>query len=231
VSDTIESVSVFDRRTGCLAELSSVDCGFAYRSSRFKREDAGQFGVTAVRFRLRENRPTLVYEDVVAQLARQGTRSPTVQDVREAVLSIRRRKGMVSDPSDTDTRSVGSFFINPVVSAATYAGIVSSVAKRVPHFPMPDGQVKIPAAWMIEQAGLGRGHVAGGAAISTKHTLAIVNRGAATAREVVGLAADVKRRVLERFGVWLQPEPVFVGFAPDDPTIEYLRSTGTPVSK
>ena len=132
---------------------------------------------------------------------------------------------MVVDPSDTDTRSVGSFFVNPVIDAGVHARLAAAYAgAQVPGFVRPDGRVKVPAAWLIEHAGLSRGHVRGRVGLSSKHPLAIVNRGGATAREVLGLAADVKRRVADRFGIWLRPEPVFAGFG-DDRSVEYLRDT------
>jgi UDP-N-acetylmuramate dehydrogenase len=144
--------------------------------------------------------------------------SPDVRAVRDAVLAIRRRKGMVIDPADADTRSVGSFFMNPVIDRATFERIASP-----PGYSMDNDTVKVPAAWLIEHSGFRRGHIDGAVGLSTKHPLAIINRGGATARDVVRLASRIKSEVIDRFGVSLHPEPIFVGFD-DDPDIAYLRA-------
>jgi UDP-N-acetylmuramate dehydrogenase len=223
VSDTIEDVTVFDRRERAVATLSNGECRFAYRMSRFKREDAGRYVVGAVRFRLRPGRPTTTYPDVTRHFECAGLADPTVEDARTAVLDSRRGKGMVIDPADPDTRSVGSFFMNPVVTQDVQQRVASQSSDgQAPGFTLPSGNVKIPAAWLIERAGFGKGYGAGPAGVSTKHPLAIVNRGGATARDVVELAVQIKRRVLDRFGVALYPEPVFVGFD-DDSDVRYLR--------
>jgi UDP-N-acetylmuramate dehydrogenase len=225
VSRSITAVTVLDRTTCEVRVLTGADCHFGYRTSRFKGEDAGRFFVCDVSFELRAEPPTLVYPDVVAELERRRIAAPSLADVREAVLSIRRRKGMVIDPADSDTRSVGSFFVNPVVGAAHHARLLSGSGGRVPAYELPGGQVKIPAAWLIERSGFARGHESGGAGISSKHPLAIVNRGEATARDVLALAVRIKRQVADRFGIWLRPEPAFVGFG-DDPDVAFLQETG-----
>jgi UDP-N-acetylmuramate dehydrogenase len=230
VASVIESVLVFDCRGQRTMTLTAAECGFGYRTSRFKQQDAGRFIVCEVTFRLPPGAPpTIAYPELADDLRRQGISSPTLLDVREAVLRIRRRKGMVLDAADTDTRSVGSFFTNPVVDRATFDRVSASVPSgadlsgpRIPHYLMQNDQVKIPAAWLIEQSGFARGHVDGRVGLSTKHPLAIVNRGGATARDVVRLARRIKDAVLDRFGVALRPEPVFVGFTAD-PDIEFLR--------
>ena len=224
VSGVIDHVTVFDRATGQTRDLAAAECGFGYRTSRFKEEDAGRFVVCEVAFRLRPGAPTVGYPDLVAHLERRAIMSASVADVREAVLAIRRRKGMVLDPSDPDTRSVGSFFMNPIVPASAYADIAARVQEPVPSFPAGHGHVKVPAAWLIAHAlrrspspggeGMHEGEV-GRASLSTKHPLAITNRGGATAGDVVALAAQLKRRVADRFGISLRPEPVFVGFGAD----------------
>ena len=131
---------------------------------------------------------------------------------------------MVIDRADPDTRSVGSFFMNPVVIAADLGRLTSTAGSEPPAFTMADGRIKIPAAWLIERAGFRRGEPGGPAGISGKHTLALVNRGGAAARDVLELAVRIKRQVADRFGVWLRPEPVFVGFDAD-PDVEFLRTT------
>jgi UDP-N-acetylmuramate dehydrogenase len=192
--------------------------------SRFKREDAERFIVCDVTFRLRPGPPTVTYPDVITHLERHNVSSPDVAAVRDAVLAVRRRKGMVLDPADSDTRSVGSFFMNPVVAVAVHARIAASWSGGPgPGFVMPSGDVKIPAAWLIEQAGFPRGYESGAVGLSSKHPLAIVNRGGATARDVLGLAARIKRQVADRFGIWLRPEPVFAGFRDDNTEVQYLR--------
>lgn len=215
LSAVVDTVRVFDRRSGSLSALRAAECGFAYRQSRFKGPDAGRFIITEVVFRLREGPGTVAYPDVESELARAGTSRPTVADVRGAVLAVRRRKGMVLDPSDADTRSVGSFFLNPIVSDEDRDRISSAVGRPAPGFPAGHGRVKVPAAWLIERAGFPRGFSDGAVGLSTKHPLAIVNRGGAKASDVVRFACRIKRGVAERFGILLRPEPDFVGFGSD----------------
>ena len=226
VAQTVVEVTVLDRQSGDVATLDSAECKFGYRTSRFKREDRGRFVVCEVLFELSPGPPTVTYPDVLANLTRRGVVSPTLADVRDAVMSIRRRKGMVLDPTDPDTRSVGSFFMNPVVDADRHASLVSEAAGPVPGFALQEGQVKIPAAWLIEQSGFTRGYGSGAVGLSSKHPLAIVNRGAAAARDVVALAGLIKRRVADRFGIWLRVEPAFVGFG-EDPDVAFLKEAGT----
>ena len=140
------------------------------------------------------------------------------------MLHIRRQKGMVIDPSDPDTRSVGSFFMNPVVPNDVHRRVAAQFPDgHTPGFTLAGGSVKIPAAWLIEHAGFRKGFGSGRAGLSTKHPLAIVNRGGATARDVLALAVQIKRGVVDRFGIRLHPEPVFVGFG-DDPDVHDLTS-------
>ena len=223
VAGVLKDVTAFDRQIGQVAMLTAAECRFGYRMSRFKQDDAARFIVCEVTFRLRRGPPTVTYPDVITYLDREAVSSPGVADVRNAVLAIRRRKGMVIDSTDPDTRSVGSFFMNPVVTRAEHERIAESVAGvSILGFMQPSGEVKIPAAWLIERAGFFRGHESGRVGISSKHPLAIVNRGGATARDVLDLAARIKRQVAERFGIWLRPEPVFVGFQ-DNTDVEYLQ--------
>lgn len=224
VAETIEQVTVFDRQTGHVSTLTAADCGFGYRMSRFRQQDAGRFIICDVTFHLRPGPATVAYPDVISYLDRKKIASPSLADVRNAVLAIRRGKGMVIDPTDPDTRSVGSFFKNPVVTADVHARLAASFADGpVPGFVMPGGDIKIPAAWLIERSGVARGSMSGRTGVSSKHPLALVNRGGATARDVLGLAARIKRQVADRFGIWLRPEPVFVGFRDDDADVEFLE--------
>ena len=222
VSDTIETVEAFDRRSGAPVTLSAAECGFAYRTSRFKREDSGRFIVCAVTFRLRAGRPSVKYPDVQTWLADAGIAEPTLAEVRSAVLAIRRRKGMVVDASDPDSRSVGSFFMNPVVARTQQEDVARRTGSSVPAYPAGGDRVKIPAAWLIERAGFSKGFADGPVAISSKHPLALVNRGGATAADVLRLASAIKKGVLDRFEIALRPEPVFVGLV-DDPAARFLQ--------
>jgi len=220
VATSIEWVAAVDRLTTSVVRMTGEQCRFSYRESRFKREDPGRFVIAEVAFRLKRGvPPTVAYPDLVGYLAEQHIACPTLQDVRDAVLQVRRRKGMVLDPADPDTRSVGSFFMNPVLDRATFEPIA-----QAPHYLMDNDRVKIPAAWLIQQSGFVRGHADGAVGLSTKHPLAIINRGGATARDVLRLARRIKRAVRDRFDVNLRPEPVFVGFASDDDDVAFLTS-------
>lgn len=211
VSSVIDRVTVFDRTSTEMLELSPADCHFSYRMSRFKADDAGRFIVCGVSFRLAYSTPTLSYPELIAELERRAVRDPLPIDVRDAVLTIRRRKGMVLDSGDSDTRSVGSFFMNPVVTLDERERIASLAGGAVPGFTTADSRVKIPAAWLIERSGVQKGSGERTVGLSTKHPLAIVNRGGATSSDVIAFAVKVKRAVLDWCGVWLRPEPVFVG--------------------
>jgi UDP-N-acetylmuramate dehydrogenase len=186
-------------------------CGFHYRHSRFNSADAGRYLITRVEFALTPGAaPRLDYADLQRHFASNPT--PSLVEVRQAVLTIRGRKGMVIDRNDPDSRSAGSFFRNPVVSVAHYQSIVAASSEPVPHYAAPAGALKLPAAWLIEHSGLHRGFAIGEAAISGKHTLALVNRGHATAADILHLRDHIQRRVRERFAVDLEPEPVLLGF-------------------
>jgi UDP-N-acetylmuramate dehydrogenase len=225
VAESIESVAVYDTVAGHVQELPASACGFSYRMSRFKAEP-GRFIVTHVTFRLRRGEPRVRYPDLRAWLEWTGIREPTLADVRRAVIAVRRTKGLVNDPADPDSRSVGSFFMNPIVPAAVHASITAIAGEASPAFPVDSDRVKIPAAWLIERAGFHKGYADGPAGISTKHPLALVNRGGATADDVLRLAVRIKREVAERFGVFLRPEPMFVGFE-GDAAAAYLLRHGT----
>jgi UDP-N-acetylmuramate dehydrogenase len=224
VAGVVERVTAFDTTAGATVSLSAADCEFAYRSSRFKARDAGRFVVCGVTFRLPKAAPTTTYADVTAALQRQGVTRPSVADVRAAVIDIRRRKSMVLDDADPDTRSVGSFFTNPVVTVADVERVSARAGAAVPRFPQRDGRVKVPAAWVIERAGFAKGTRDGAVGLSSRHTLAIVTRDGATAADVIRFAARVARRVEGEFGVRLRPEPVFLGFAGGEaqPDVDYL---------
>jgi UDP-N-acetylmuramate dehydrogenase len=227
VANCIDQLTAFDREHGALRTLTGHDCRFSYRTSRFKQADSGRFVICTVTFRLRAGLPTTAYPDITEHLARAGVSAPDVEHVRNAVLAVRRRKGMVIDPGDPDTRSVGSFFMNPVVAANVRDRVGGLAGAHPPAFPADGGRVKLPAAWLIERAGFRRGDTDGNVGISTKHTLALVNRGGATARDVLRFAARIKRGVLDRFGISLRPEPVFVGFSRNH-DLEFLTDVQSP---
>lgn len=206
VSETVVSVSVYDRDEGAVAEFSNADCRFEYRNSRFKRTD--RWVVLSVTFRLRVDplSAPIAYAELAAALGvRLGGRVP-LKVAREGVLGLRRRKGMVLDPADPDTRSVGSFFMNPVLSSDGY----SSIGAEAPAWPGPQQTMKVSAAWLIEQAGFTKGYRRGPVAISSKHTLALTHPGGGTTADLLALAAEIRDGVHDRFGVLLHPEPVLV---------------------
>jgi UDP-N-acetylmuramate dehydrogenase len=202
VSETVESVRVFDRETGRVEDMTPAECGFVYRGSVFKYHDRRV--VLSVTFQLRDSPVSgpLRYAELARTLDVPVGGSAPLADVREAVLGLRRRKGMVIDPADPDTVSAGSFFTNPILDAPP---------DGAPFWPEPDGRFKVSAAWLIERAGFHKGYGDGRAGISTKHTLALVNRGGATTAELMALAHEIAGGVQERFGVALHPEPVLIG--------------------
>ncbi|HEU4387372.1 MAG TPA: UDP-N-acetylmuramate dehydrogenase [Blastocatellia bacterium] len=219
VAETIVAVSAIDTQSCMRVEFTNSECEFDYRTSRFKVRDRGRFVITRVTYRLSRNgKPKVRYMELQLRLTGAGIREPSLADVREAVLAIRRSKAMVIDPADPDSRSVGSFFINPVVTPGEFEKIQPHAARRgvnaenIPTFPAGGGKVKLAAAWLIEHSGFEKGYRYGNVGISKKHALAIVNRGGGTAREVLELAGRIKFRVRETFGVTLVPEPLFVGF-------------------
>jgi UDP-N-acetylmuramate dehydrogenase len=219
VAQTIARVRVWDRLEERVRTMTSLDCRFTYRNSLFKGTD--RYVVIDVMYQLvlgSLSQPVR-YADLAGQLdVAVGERVP-LGEARDAVLAQRRRRGMVLEPADHDTWSCGSFFTNPVLPAAEFAQLESRVAARLgadapapPRFAAPDGHVKTSAAWLIERAGFGKGFgLPGPAALSTKHTLAVTNRGDATASDVIVLARRVRDGVQEAFGVTLVNEPVVVG--------------------
>ncbi len=231
VADTITAVRAYDRQRRSVAEIPATECGFAYRTSAFKRTPfpggaaAGRFVVLAVTFRLSRGALSapIRYPELATTLGvAPGERVP-LGEARSAVLKLRSRKGMVLDAGDPDSRSAGSFFTNPVLTSAEFAEVEERARRacgpetRVPRFPAGDGQVKVPAAWLIERAGFRKGYrPAGGppgaaARISSKHTLALINPGDATAAGLLALAREIRDGVRANFGVTLVIEPVLVG--------------------
>jgi UDP-N-acetylmuramate dehydrogenase len=207
VSETVASVRCWDRQTGEVRTLFNRDCRFGYRTSRLKQEPGRWLVLEVVlQLRLGDLGTPVRYAELARRLGIEpGARAP-LADVRDAVLALRRSKGMVLDESDHDTWSAGSFFTNPVLAP-------DAVPEGAPAWPQPDGTVKTSAAWLIEHAGFERGHGNDRAALSGKHTLALTNRGGATATDLVTLAREVRDGVRGRFGIELVNEPVLVGCA------------------
>lgn len=225
VGESIATVEVLDRQTGEIQAFHNAECGFGYRSSRFKSADPHRYIVLRVTFRLIPGGdPTIRYAELERRLALQDIRSPVLIDVRKTVLELRRSKSMLLDEADPNTRSAGSFFVNPVISERAFnllrdaAAPLLAARECVPGYAAPDGWVKVPAAWLIERAGFIRGYACGNVGISSQHTLALINRGHATAREMIDLARRIRDRVHELFGVVLVSEPVMVGVSFDEGT-------------
>lgn len=214
IASVIERVRAFDLESCEYIEFTADECRFSYRRSRFNSEDRGRFVVTRVDYRLRRGgAPTIAYPDLKRALNEHGAAAgdPTLREVANAVRRIRQSKGMLLVEGDPDCRSAGSFFKNPVLSLDRFREIAARGAPP-PSFPAGSGMVKLPAAWLIEQAGFAKGLSLGAAGISTRHTLALVNRGSATAAEILNLAQQISARVEERFGIRLEMEPVLIGF-------------------
>jgi len=210
VAQTIRSVRCWDRVERSEVEIPAHECGFGYRTSRFKRRP-DRFAVLAVTFTLARGRlgAPIRYAELARRLGVEPGDRVKLPEVRRAVLELRARKGMVLDPADHDTWSAGSFFTNPVLPEDAAARLPADA----PRWPQPDGAVKTSAAWLIEHAGFGRGYGDGAAAVSGKHTLALTNRGGATTADLLALAAEIRAGVQQRFGVCLVNEPVLVGCA------------------
>ena len=203
VSETIIRVEALDRTSGKVVWLTNAECQFGYRSSLFKNVERDRYVVLSVTFRLTPNgEPSVRYPELQKYL----NGATDLRTVRDGVIAIRKRKGMVIDANDPDTRSDGSFFMNPIIDASELPD------PTMPHYPAGDGQVKLSAAWLIEHAGFSKGFALGNAGLSSKHTLAVINRGGASAADVLALVRLIQERVREKFGVELHPEPNFVGF-------------------
>jgi UDP-N-acetylmuramate dehydrogenase len=237
VAETVESVRAYDRQSGAVVQLSSAECAFGYRTSAFKRawagpaarqgaaagaEATGRFVVLGVTFTLAASplSAPVRYPELARRLGVPAGQRVPLAAAREAVLELRRGKGMVLDPADPDTRSAGSFFTNPVLDEDRFAVLVRAAAARgggpvrVPHFSAGPGQVKVPAAWLIEQAGFGKGYQDGSPArVSGKHPLALTNPGGATTAGLIELARQIRAGVHSAFGVELRAEPALVGVA------------------
>ena len=218
VASTISRVRTWDREKNAVRTFFAADCGFAYRDSVFKRtrysgpvpSATGRYVVLSVTFQhtIGSLSAPIRYAQLAAELGVEvGDRVP-MSRVREAVLRVRGAKGMVLDPDDHDTWSAGSFFTNPILDREA----ADALPEQAPRYEAGEGRVKTSAAWLISHSGIERGHAVGErASVSTKHSLALTNRGGASSEDLVALAHDVRSRVLERFGIRLEPEPVRLG--------------------
>jgi UDP-N-acetylmuramate dehydrogenase len=215
VSETIASVQVLDLKDNQVRELCPEACEFAYRSSIFNTTERGRFIVLRVTYALTPGgSPRITYADLVRHFEGRETR-PDLAETREAVRHIRARKGMLIVPGDPDCQSAGSFFKNPILSEEQHEALKQRAAARgltVPSYPALETRKKISAAWLVEHSGFARGFGFGRVGISSRHALAIINRDAATAADVLALKDQIQHRVEEIWGVHLEPEPVMVGF-------------------
>ena len=215
VSQTIASVLVFDLADKQVREMDATDCEFRYRSSIFNTRERGRYIILRVAYEVRAGgAPNLVYADLQRYFAGRNE-TPTLSEVREAVLKIRAGKGMLITSGDPDSQSAGSFFKNPVLTAAQFEELSRRANDRnlqVPNYPALSQQKKISAAWLVENSGFAKGYAKGHAGISSKHALALVNRGGATAGEILALKDEIQQRVEQVWGIKLELEPVLVGF-------------------
>jgi UDP-N-acetylmuramate dehydrogenase len=215
VSEVLVSVRAYDRASDSFVELPREECRFTYRTSVFNTIAKDRYIVLQATYSLvNHGAPSIRYPDLQREFDGKSS-VPTLADVRAAVRRIRARKAMLLVEGDPDCRSAGSFFKNPIITEEQFAALQSRAGREVPRYPAPQGKVKTAAAWLIEQAGFLRGYSLGPAGLSTKHTLALVNKGGAIAEDILRLARTIQYRVHEKFGIDLVPEPVCVGFDED----------------
>jgi UDP-N-acetylmuramate dehydrogenase len=212
VAESILSVRALDRESEQFVTLSTDECGFAYRRSIFNTTARGRYIVTRVEYRLKyAGKPTISYADL-KQYFQNAAILPSLGQVSAAVREIRHRKGMLIVPGEPDCRSAGSFFKNPVISREHFERIAAQMnGANVPHYPAEEGRIKVPAAWLLDQAGFHKGHTLGRAGISSRHTLALINRNGASAKDILVLRDEIVAAVQEKFWIHLEPEPVWVG--------------------
>ncbi len=214
VAETIESVLALDLRDGQIRELCNDACGFSYRTSIFNSTQRGRYIILRVTYALNSGgEPRLQYADLKRYFAGWSV-TPTLAETRDAVRRIRAGKGMLISAGDEDCRSAGSFFKNPVLTAEQFQALGTLAAAKnlqIPSYPALDARKKVSAAWLVEHSGFSKGLVSGAVGISRKHALAIINRGDATAADIVALKEQIQQRVEDMWGIHLEPEPVFVG--------------------
>jgi UDP-N-acetylmuramate dehydrogenase len=217
VAEVVEAVRCLDRGSGEVVDLPASECGFGYRSSKFKDEWRQSHVILSLTLRLRAGGDATVrYPELRSRLGMaDGLEPPPLGSVRDIVLRIRRRKSMVSDPTDPNRRSAGSFFTNPIVADDVLEKVkaaATGIEAELPMWPTDAGGTKLSAAWLIERTGFERGFTFGKVGLSSNHCLALINRGGARAESLVALASLIRRQVRTSFGVTLHPEPAFVGF-------------------
>ena len=211
-SDVIETVRVLDRASMEEKEFTAKECKFGYRTSAFKEQDNGKYIIIEVVYRLIKNgAPKIAYPELDKKIKEQFGKRLSLSQVREAVLELRRAKSMVLDPKDENSASCGSFFTNPIITQKEFEALQARVKSKkgfdeAPFFQTSDNKIKVPAAWLIEQAGFAKGYRLNGAGISDNHCLAIVNKGGTT-KDVLNLANKIKENVKGRFGISLEFEP------------------------
>jgi UDP-N-acetylmuramate dehydrogenase len=220
VADTIVAVRLYDRVARAVVTFDLAACGFAYRDSVFKSREPGRYVVLGVTFALKPGgAPAVRYGELSRALAERSDAPPSLGAVRETVIALRRSKGMVFDPGDSESQSAGSFFMNPIVETALADAVEARARARgalregesMPRFNAGEEKVKLAAGWLIERAGVAKGTRRGPVAVSRKHALALVHHGGGTTRELLALAGDVRDAVRAAFGVEIAPEPVLVG--------------------
>lgn len=215
VASVIQRVRAFDLQQYAFVEFTAAECDFSYRRSRFNSIDRERYIVSRVDYLLKPGgTPTVRYADLqkVLQERDAGKGEPTLTEVTDVVRRVRQNKGMLMVDGDPNCHSAGSFFKNPIVTESQVRQVTAATAKEPPRFPAGPGKVKLPAAWLIEQAGFSKGFTLGTAGISSRHTLALINCGGATAREILDLASQIATEVKARFGIELEMEPVMLGF-------------------
>jgi UDP-N-acetylmuramate dehydrogenase len=214
VSTSISFVRVLDLETLNFLTLPAEQCGFAYRRSIFNTTHCNRYVVTGVTFQFDlDATPKLTYADLQRHFAGQD-QAPKPLDVYHAVREIRYGKGMLIVEGEPDCRSAGSFFKNPVVPQSALDNIASTLgisAEKIPHWPAGAGEIKLPAAWLLDRAGFHKGFIMGEAGISSRHTLALINRGDASFADIAALRDSIQREVKTRFGIMLEQEPVQLG--------------------
>ncbi len=214
VGESIESVHIMNRLTFEEQIISGSECAFEYRQSRFKKNDKDRFVILSVRFRLRKHgSPTLRYAELQKYFEAHSNAKPSLLEVRNAVLELRKKKSMILDPADPFTRSVGSFFLNPVISAVQFDELLKDWTQKgngseIPIFKLKNG-VKISAAWLVEKSGFHRGYKQNGVGVSDHHSLALVNYDGSTSA-LLDLAHDIQEKVFSLFGIHLEIEPIIV---------------------
>ena len=219
LAHTLDAVRILEIQTGKIYELTNHECALRYRSSIFKRESPGRYIILAVRFRLRQGKPQAVkYPELCEQLSQE----PTLKEIREQVLAIRRKKSMIFDRSDPNSHGCGSFFMNPILDEVSYRQFALIAGKGHPSFPAGFKRVKLSAGWLIEHSGFSKGYQYNRAGLSEKHCLAVINRGEATNQEIIALMKRIQQRVFEKFTIRLHPEPIIV---PYDLEAELVRGS------